>query len=432
MHETTAEAASQSQAIIAAIIFVATYALIVSEKVHRTIAALLGGLLMIWLGVVNQEEAFLSIDFNVIFLLAGMMMIAYILSETGFFQWIAIKAVILGKRDPFRIMIYLAVVTALASAALDNVTVVVLLAPVILYVASNLHISPIPFLISTVLASNIGGASTLIGDPPNILIGSAANIDFVTFFINMAPPIVTSMILFVPLAYFVFRKDLKPLDEEGRPRVSDLSAEDIIKDRPLLTKSLVVIGGVLIGFVLHGFLHMEPATIALTGATILLLISGKQPHKVLEHVEWDTLFFFVGLFITVEALVATGIIAAIADWLLGFTGGNLTFTTMLILWLSAIASGIVDNIPYTATMIPLIKELGTAGMNTEPMWWALAMGADLGGNFTIVGASANVVVASIAARGGYHISFVHFFKKSFFITLVTVIVGMVYLLLFHL
>jgi len=432
MHETTAEAASQSQAIIAAIIFVATYALIVSEKIHRTIAALLGGLLMIWLGVVNQEEAFASIDFNVIFLLAGMMMIAYILSETGFFQWIAIKAVILGKRDPFRIMIYLAVVTALASAALDNVTVVVLLAPVILYVASNLHISPIPFLIATVLASNIGGASTLIGDPPNILIGSAANIDFVTFFINMAPAIVVSMILFVPLAYIVFRKDLKPLDEEGRPRVSDLSTEDIIKDRPLLIKSLVVIGGVLIGFVLHGYLHMEPATIALSGATVLLLISRKQPHRVLEHVEWDTLFFFVGLFITVEALVATGIIAAIADWLLGFTGGNLTFTTMLILWLSAIASGIVDNIPYTATMIPLIKELGTAGMNTEPMWWSLALGADLGGNFTIVGASANVVVASIAARGGFHISFVHFFKKSFFITLTTVIVSMVFLLVFHL
>jgi Na+/H+ antiporter NhaD/arsenite permease-like protein len=432
MHETTVEAAGQSQAIIAAIIFVVTYALIVSEKVHRTIAALLGGLLMIWFGVVNQEEAFESIDFNVIFLLAGMMMIAFILSETGFFQWIAIKAVILGKRDPFRIMIYLCLVTAIASATLDNVTVVVLLAPVILYVASNLHISPIPFLVATVLASNIGGAATLIGDPPNILIGSAANIDFITFFINMALPIIAAMILFIPIAYLVFRKDLKSLNEQGRPRVSDLSTEDIIKDRPLLIKSLVVIGGVLIGFVVHGFLHMEPATIALSGATILLLISHQQPHKVLEHVEWDTLFFFVGLFITVEALVATGIIAAIAGWLLGFTGGDLTFTTMLILWLSAIASGIVDNIPYTATMIPLIKELGASGMNTDPMWWALVMGADFGGNFTLVGASANVVVASIAARSGFHISFVHFFKKAFFIALTTIIVATIYLLVFYL
>jgi Na+/H+ antiporter NhaD/arsenite permease-like protein len=177
---------------------------------------------------------------------------------------------------------------------------------------------------------------------------------------------------------------------------------------------------------------MEPATIALTGATVLMLISRKQPHKVLEHVEWDTLFFFVGLFITVEALVATGIIAAIADWLLGFTGGDLTFTTMLILWLSAIASGIVDNIPYTATMIPLIKELGAAGMDTGPMWWALALGADFGGNFTLVGASANVVVASIAARGGFHISFVHFFRKAFFLALMTIIVATIYLLMFYL
>jgi Na+/H+ antiporter NhaD/arsenite permease-like protein len=432
MHEATAEAASQSQAILAAIIFVATYALIVSEKVHRTIAALLGAMLMIWLGVVTQEEAFAAIDFNVIFLLAGMMMIAYILSETGFFQWLAIKAVILGKHDPFRIMIYLVLITAVTSAMLDNVTVVVLLAPIILYVASNLHVSPIPFLITTVLASNIGGTATLIGDPPNILIGSAANINFVPFMVNMAPPALVSMLLFVPLAYVVFRKDLKPKDEGGHPLVSDLSTDGIIKDRPLLIKSLGVVTVVLIGFVLHGLLHLEVATIALTGATILLLISGKQPHKVLEHVEWDSLFFFVGLFITVEALVVTGIIAAVADWLLGFTGGDLTFTTMLILWMSAILSAIVDNIPYAATMIPLVKELGAAGMNTEPMWWALALGADLGGNFTVIGASANVVVAGIAARSGFHISFMHFFKKSFFISLMTIIVCTVYLLVFQL
>jgi Na+/H+ antiporter NhaD/arsenite permease-like protein len=286
-------------------------------------------------------------------------------------------------------------------------------------------------LIAEVLASNFGGAATLIGDPPNILIGSAANIDFVTFFINMAPPAIVVMILFVPMAYFVFRKDLIP-EDEGRPRVTTLQTADIITDRPLLIKSLVVIAGVLIGFVLHGFLHLEPATIALTGATVLLLISGKGPHEVLEHVEWDTLFFFVGLFITVEALVVTGIIGAIADWVLNLTGGELTLTTMIILWLSAIASGIVDNIPYTATMIPLIKELGNAGMNTDPMWWSLALGADFGGNFTLVGASANVVVASIAARSGFHISFLAFFKKSFFITLVSIIVAMFYLLIFHL
>ena len=264
------------------------------------------------------------------------------------------------------------------------------------------------------------------------MIGSAANIDFVTFFINMVLPATVVMILFIPMAYFVFRKDLVPEEEEGRPRVSTLETGDIITDRPLLIKSLIVIGGVLVGFILHGLLHLQPATIALTGATVLLLISRKEPHEVLEHVEWDTLFFFVGLFITVEALVVTGIISAIADSVLSLTGGQLTLTTMLILWLSAIASGIVDNIPYTATMIPLIKELGNAGMNTDPMWWALALGADFGGNFTIVGASANVVMASIAARSGFHISFVQFFKKSFFITLISIIVATFYLLIFHL
>jgi Na+/H+ antiporter NhaD/arsenite permease-like protein len=431
MHETTVETVNQGQAILATAIFLITYAIIVSDKIHRMIAALLGGFAMILLGVVTQEVAFHSVDFNVIFLLAGMMMIAYILSETGFFQWIAIQAVILGRRDPYRIMVLLCMVTAVSSAALDNVTVVVLIAPVTLFVASNLHISPIPFLIAEVLASNIGGAATLIGDPPNILIGSAANIDFITFAANMTPPIIVILILFIPLSYLVFRKDLTP-DEVGRPRVSKLETSEIITDRPLLIKCLIVIGGVLIGFTVHGFLHLEPATIAMTGATILLLISRKEPHHVLQHVEWDTLFFFVGLFITVESLVVTGVISAIADWVLGLTGGQLTLTTMIILWLSAIASGIVDNIPYTATMIPLIKELGNAGMNTTPMWWALALGADLGGNFTLVGASANVVVASIAARSGYHISFIQFFKKGFFITLVSIIVAMVYLLLFQL
>jgi Na+/H+ antiporter NhaD/arsenite permease-like protein len=431
MHETTLEAASQGQAFLAGAIFLITYALIVSERVQRTVAALLGGFVMILLHVVTQEEAFHAVDFNVIFLLAGMMMIAHILSETGFFQWIAIQAVKLGRRDPFRIMILLCLVTAVASAALDNVTVVVLIAPVTLFVAANLHISPLPFLIAEVLASNIGGAATLIGDPPNILIGSAANIDFITFAANMTPPLLVVLVLFIPLSYFVFRQELIPL-EEGRPRVSSLETGEIITDQVLLVKSLSVIGLVLIGFTMHGILHLEPATIAMAGATILMLISRKDPHHVLQHVEWTTLFFFVGLFITVEALVVTGIIKTIADWVLALTHKNLTLTTMIVLWLSAFASGIVDNIPYTATMIPLIKELGNADMNTEPMWWALALGADLGGNFTIVGASANVVVASLAERSGYHISFMRFLKYSFVITLISILVSMLYLWLFHL
>jgi len=421
-----------NQTIVAGIIFLAVYALIVSERIHRTVAALLGGFLVILLGIVSQEEAFAAIDFNVIFLLTGMMMIAAIVGETGLFQWLAIQAVKLGRHNPYRIMIMLALVTAVTSAFLDNVTVVVLMAPVTIYVATNLRISPIPFLIAEVLASNIGGTATLIGDPPNILIGSAANIDFLTFAANLTPIILIILAVFIPLSYLVFRKDMQPTEEDGRPHVGSLTTADIIKDRPLLIKSLVVIAGVLIGFVLHGFFHLEPATIAMAGATVLLLISRKEPEQVFHHVEWPSLFFFIGLFIVIEAIVVVGIISMVAQEAMAITGGNLPLTTILILWMSAILSAIVDNIPYAATMIPLIKELGLQGMNTDPLWWALALGADLGGNFTIVGASANVVVASIATRNGHHISFVHFFKKSFLITLVAIVLCSVYLWLRYL
>jgi Na+/H+ antiporter NhaD/arsenite permease-like protein len=404
-------------------IFVITYALIVSERVDRTVAALMGGFLMILLGVVDQETAFHAVDFNVIFLLAGMMVIAYILSETGVFQWLAIQAVILGNRNPYRILVLLSLMTAIGSAALDNVTVVVLIAPVTLFVANNLGISPIPFLIAEVMASNIGGAATLIGDPPNILIGSAANIDFVTFFVNMIVPVTISLILFIPLSYFVFRNDLRT-EQGSRPRVAEL--EGMITDPPLLRKSLIVIAGVLLGFIFHGTLHLEPATIAMFGATILMLWTRKESHEVFHHVEWNTLMFFVGLFIAVEAIVEVGIIEMIANAALNLTGGNLALTTMLVLWLSAIASGIVDNIPFTATMIPLIRSLGASGMSTEPLWFSLALGADFGGNYTLVGASANVVVASIAERSGYRITFGLFTRKSFLITTTTLIVASIY------
>ncbi len=429
--EHAAATASGNQALIAGTIFVITYAIIVSEKVHRTVAALIGGFLMIWLGIISQEEAFAhAVDWNVIFLLTGMMIIAGILSQTGVFQWLAIQAVKMGKRDPFRILIFLSLVTAVTSAALDNVTVVVLIAPVTLYVAANLGINPIPFLVSEVLASNIGGAATLIGDPPNILIGSAAGIDFVTFAAAMTPPILLSLALFIPIAWIVFRNQLTP-EEGARPHVGDLDTESLIKDPVLLRKSLIVIGLVLVGFTAHAALHLDPATIAMSGAALLLLWSKTEPDKALEHVEWTTLLFFVGLFVTVEAIVKVGIIESLAQDALRLTGGNLGLTTMLILWLSAIASGIVDNIPYTATMIPLIQSLGHSGVNTEPLWWALALGADLGGNLTLIGASANVVVASLAERNGHKISFIQFSKYSFLFTMGTMISSTIFVWFFH-
>lgn len=410
--------------------FLLTYALIISEKVHRTVAALLGGLAMILLCLINQEQAFHhAVDWNVIFLLAGMMIIANILSETGVFQWMAIKAVVLGNRNPVRIMILLSLVTALTSSALGSVTVVVLVAPVTLFVAANLGISPIPFLIAEVLASNIGGAGTLIGDPPSVLIGSAAGIDFITFAANMTPVIVLIMLLFMPFIYVTFRRELKT---KAGARSQVTSLENIITDPVLLRKSLIVIGAVMLGFTLHSTLHLEPATVAMIGATVLMLWAKKDPQYILQHIEWATLFFFVGLFIAIEAIVQVGIIRTAAQQALALTGGNLPVTTMLVLWMSALVSGVVDNIPYAATMIPLVKELGANGLKTEPLWWALLLGTDLGGNFTIIGASANVVVASLAEKNGHKISFVSFLKYSFLVTFMSIVVSSLYLWLRYL
>lgn len=399
---------------LAGSIFLFTYALIVSEKIHRTVSALLGGVAMI-LFVVPQEKAFHAIDWNVIFLLAGMMIIANIIKETGLFQWIAFQAVRFGKGDPFRVLVILSLITAVTSALLDNVTIVVLVAPVTLFVASSLRISPVPFLIAEILASNIGGMATLVGDPPNILIGSAAHIDFVQFVLNMGPISVLILLIFLVGARFLFQKDLA-IKEQSPANLTRLDANALITDPTLLRKSLIIMLGVIIGFLLHGALHLEPATIALTGATLLLLWSKTDPHHALRDIEWTTLFFFFGLFITVEAVVEVGIIEMVADAALQLTGGNVSLTSIFLIWLSAIASGIIDNIPYTATMIPLVKSLGQA-MSTDPLWWSLALGACLGGNLTLVGAAANVVVASLAEKSGHPISFRHFFRYGAIVTI---------------
>ena len=411
-------------------IFLITYALIVTERVHRTVSALLGGTAMILLGVLSQEAAFHAIDWNVIFLLVGMMIIASVLQETGIFQWIAIQSVKLGQGDPFRILIILSAVIAVTSALLDNVTIVVLAAPVALFVAASLRVSPMPFLISAILASNIGGTATLVGDPPNLLIGSAAGIDFVTFAANLAPISLLILIGFLGLSWFLFRNDLRA----GRSDALDieaLEAEALITNRPLLRKALVVMAGVIAGFLLHGALHLEPATIALAGATVLLLWGRCDPHKALQDVEWTTLVFFIGLFITVEAVVQVGIIESVAEAALRLTGGSLPLTSMLLLWLSAFASGIVDNIPYTATMIPVVENLGKS-MPIMPLWWSLALGACLGGNITLVGAAANVVVANLAEKSGHPISFKRFLGYGFVTTMMSLLLATGYVWLRYL
>lgn len=414
-----------TDAAVASVVFLITYAVIVSERLHRTTAALMGGLLMILARVLTQEEAFHAVDWNVIFLLTGMMIIAHYLGETGLFQWLAVQAVRWGRGHPLAILVVLAYMTAIASALLDNVTVVVLTAPVTLYVASTLGVSPVPFLITQVMASNIGGASTLIGDPPNILIASRANIDFVRFLVNMGPPAFVALLAYVGVMILQLRGAMH-VPAERRRAVMRLETKGLITEPELLWQSLTVLGLVLLGFLFHGMLHLEPATIALAGATLLLIWTRRDPHHALQYVEWSTLMFFVGLFIAVEGIVRAGVIKWVAQEMLRLTQGNLAVTSLFVLWFSALASGVVDNIPYTATMLPIVERLGEA-MRPEPLWWALALGADMGGNLTLVGASANVVVASIAERSGHRLTFGMFLRYGLLAVFISLVISTIWI-----
>ena len=412
-------------------IFLAAYGLIASERFDRTLIALLGGLLVVVFGVIDQEEAFAAIDLNVIFLLAGMMVLAGGLSRTGFFEYVAGVAIHLSQGKPFRLLIILSVLTALLAAVLDNVTTVVLLTPVTLSIARTLKVSPLPYLLSQVFASNIGGTATLIGDPPNILIGSAAGLDFADFLVNLAPVVVLIMIVFVGIMWVSFGRTM----EDDANRLDVLATVDpaaAITDRPLMMRALIVLGVTLVGFLFHSVLGLEAATIALLGATVLMFVGRLDPHEALRDIEWNTLFFFVGLFMLIEAVVHVGIVGGIADALATAAGGDLTIATLGILWFSAIASAIVDNIPYTATAIPIVQQLAGSGLEAEPMWWALALGACLGGNLTIVGASANIVVANLAARDGHPITFTQFFRYGVGVVAASLTISTVYLLLRYL
>ena len=417
--------------VLGAIVFVAIYVIIAAEWWHKTVAALVGGLLMILLGVLSQEEAFDAVDWNVIFLLAGMMIIAHITAETGIFQWLAIRAVKLADGRPTRLLIILSVVTAVASAFLDNVTTVVLIVPVTIYIAETLGIKPRPFLISEILAANIGGAATLIGDPPNILIGSAAGLGFNAFLGHMTPPVLLTLGLYLAAAPLIFRRDLAG-GAPHRELVLAMDERKVIADPALLRKALLVLGATIGGFLLHRAVHLEPATVALTGAVVLLLWSGFSPRQALAEVEWTTLFFFIGLFIMVEGVVKVGLIDLLARRALALTGGELATASFLVLWLSTVLSGIVDNIPYTATMIPIVRELGAGEPGGEPLWWALALGADFGGNATLIGASANIIVANLAAKGGQPITFRQFLAYGVPVTLVSALVATLWIWLRYL
>lgn len=411
-------------------VFVVTYAGITVEKVHKTLVALAGAMAVLLLGLVSQEEAFKAVDWNVIFLLAGMMIIANTLQLTGVFRWLAIKMITWAKAEPFRVLLLLSTLTAVLSAFLDNVTTVVLIVPLTLFVARTLGITPVPFLISEIMASNIGGAATLIGDPPNIIIGSASGLDFGAFLLNMGPIVVILYVLYLGLVALFFRNDLNVSPEKRREAMA-LKEDDAITNRPLLVQGLVVLGLVIVGFLLHGPLHLGAATVAMSGAVVLLIISRTEVHKALSEIEWTTLLFFIGLFILVEALITVGFIEIVATRLLELTGGELAPTALLLLWTSGIASGVVDNIPYTATMVPIVQDLGRS-MPINPLWWSVALGACLGGNATAIGASANVIVLSLAERAKHKISFAQFFKYGAVVTLMSLVVSTAYVWLRYL
>ncbi len=415
---------------LALAVFVVTFAAIIVEKVHKTLVALAGALAMLLLGLISQEHAFEGVDWNVIFLLAGMMIIANSLRRTGIFRWTAMKMIDIARGEPVVVLLLLSTLTAVASAFLDNVTTVVLMVPLTLFVANALGITPVPFLISEILASNIGGAATLIGDPPNIIIGSAANLDFGAFLFNMGPLVLIVYLVFAGMIVLFFRKELKTTLRHRAEAIA-MPEEGVIRDRKLLAQSMLILAAVIVGFLLHGVLHYEAATVALSGAVVLMLVANLEVHEALSELEWTTLLFFVGLFIVVEALVEVGWIEQAARAMLDLTGGDEAVTAMILLWGSGIASGIVDNIPYTATMVPIVQELATT-MRPEPLWWSLAIGADLGGNATAVGASANVIVLSLADRAGFKISFMQFLKYGLIVTFVSLVIGTVYVWLRYL
>ncbi len=415
---------------VAVVIFIAAYALIISEKVHRTIVGIFGAMLMILAGIISQETAIHHIDFNTLGLLMGMMIIVNITSETGLFNFLAIWSAKKVKAHPAKLLIALSLLTAVCSAFLDNVTTVLLTVPITFNIANQLKVDVKPYLMAQIISSNIGGTATLVGDPPNIMIGSSVGLNFMDFIFNLSLPAIIIFIVTVAIMLVLYKSKLHT-QVELQDKVMRLDEKSQITDALLLKKCLFVLAVTMSLFVLHGALHLETATAALTGAGLLLLITYSHNEvmiaKILSKIEWLAIFFFAGLFVLVGALVETGVIKALAAEAIEITHGSVEATAMIILWMSALASAFIDNIPFVATMIPLIKDMGAMGLtNLEPMWWSLALGACLGGNGTLIGASANVVVASMAAQRGKPISFISFMKTAFPLMILSIIISTAY------
>jgi len=420
---------------ISGLILLVAYIFIALEKIPKVTVALIGAGLTILLGLVSQSKVLDGvlnplyfanfIDFNVIFLLVSMMILVLISTKSGVFTWMANELLKLTKGSPIKILFALGLFTAIVSAFLDNVTTVILVMPITFAIAKQLELNPMPILITEVFASNVGGTSTLIGDPPNIIIGSAAGFSFMDFVVELAP--VVAVILLIVLAFLaiVFKKDLVAT-EENMKKVAQIDNSKTITDKVHMIRSMTVLGLVILGFMLHDITHIDTYVVAMVGASILLLF--EKPTEILEKVEWNTIFFFVGLFVIIGGLEASGGIKLMAQWLLDVTNGSQEATAMMILWGSGIISGIIDNIPYTATMSPMLVEIqkSMGADYTYPLWWALSLGACLGGNMTIIGAAANVIVSENAAKEGHPIGFMQFMKYGVPVVAISLIISSIY------
>lgn len=414
--------------IAALVIFLVVIVAIMTEKVHRAVAATAGAVLLLLFGILNVDSAVSYIDFNTIGVLIGMMLFVAVVKNSGIFEFIAIKSAKLAKGDPWHIMVQFIIITAVLSAFLDNVTTVLLIGPMTIAITQILKINPVPFLMTQIMASNIGGTATLIGDPPNIMIGSAAGLSFVDFILNTGVASVIILIVMIICFRFLYGKQLV-VDEEKTKLIMELDEAKTIKDHSLMMKSIVMIALVVVGFITHSSLGIESCVVALTAAAVMLLIGKQDAEDIIANVEWATIVFFVGLFIVVGGLQETGIIGMLAQGLIDVTHGDVFITMLLLLWLSAIFSAFLDNIPFVATLIPMIITMSQSGVDVTPLWWAISLGACLGGNGSLIGASANVVLSGISNKNGYPITFMSYLKVGFPLMIVSIILATGFLLI---
>mgnify|MGYP002615240199 CR=1 FL=1 len=417
--------------IIGLVVFVSVFYLMITEKVPQAWATMIGGLIMALIGIINEEDALEAVSerLEILFLLIGMMIIVHLVSETGVFQWFAIKVAQLVRGEPFRLVVLLAVVTALCSAFLDNVTTILLVVPVTIFLAKRLEVDPKPFVLLQIFASNIGGTATMIGDPPNLIIASLSGLEFNDFIFNLTPFIIINMAVLLTSSALYFKNKLQ-VSNELKAGIMELSLERTITNKKLLIQSIVIFSLVILGFLSNSFTHIGLAIIAILGAAVLIFLSKKKPEEIFAKVEWDTLFFFGGLFVLVDGIENLGIISKLSEYLIYFTNGHLKFTSSLILIISTILSPIVGSIPHTLSFGKILLEITpNFSGDTQVLWWALSLGACLGGNMTIVGAAANIVGASVAKKGGIEISFMEFLKWGTIVVAQSTILSLIYIYL---